>query len=159
MRLHQSVRTRAAKNSGLLQRASAFVGAPIEACKQQLSGTTTEYNFHGQSECSEQTTSMEEGPVLEEFIPIKKRASPESSNDVVEDDEEQSSHKPKILKENHSNNNNNKNFDKRKSDWLKSVQLWKSEEKDGQVLQLSILLIVAPFRVICSNETESGCIS
>ncbi|KAF7802397.1 myb-like transcription factor family protein [Senna tora] len=45
----------------------------IEACKQQLSGTTTEYNLHGQSECSEQTTSMEEGPVLEEFIPIKKR--------------------------------------------------------------------------------------
>ncbi|KAF7827848.1 transcription factor HHO3-like [Senna tora] len=104
-----------------------LVTQAIEACKQQLSGTTTEYNFHGQSECSEQTTSMEEGPVLEEFIPIKKRASPESCNDVIEDDEEQSSHMPKILKENHSNNDNNKNSDKRKSDWLRSVQLWNPE--------------------------------
>ncbi|KAK7343899.1 hypothetical protein VNO77_13005 [Canavalia gladiata] len=91
-----------------------LVTQAIEACKQQLSGTTTEYNLNGQSECSEQTTSTE-GPVLEEFIPIKKRA---SSPYCDEDDEnEQHSHKQNIPKDNNSG-------DKRKSDWLRSVQLW-----------------------------------
>ncbi|XP_028795386.1 transcription factor HHO3-like [Neltuma alba] len=91
-----------------------LVSQAIEACRQQVSGTT-EYNFHGQSDCSEQT-SMEEGPVLEEFIPIKKRPSPDCDDE--DDEDEQHSHKPKILKD------DNKNSDKRKSDWLRSVQLW-----------------------------------
>ncbi|XP_054825593.1 transcription factor HHO3 [Prosopis cineraria] len=91
-----------------------LVSQAIEAYRQQLSGTM-EYNFQGQSDCSEQT-SMEEGPVLEEFIPIKKRSSPDC--DEEEDEDEQHSHKPKIFKD------NNKNSDKRKSDWLRSVQLW-----------------------------------
>ncbi|KAK7391445.1 hypothetical protein VNO78_19861 [Psophocarpus tetragonolobus] len=100
-----------------------LVSQAIETCKQQLSGTTTEYNLNGQSECSEQTTSTE-GPVLEEFMPIKKRTS-SSSPCCDEDDEvevevevdEQHSHKQKVSKE-------DKNSDKRKSDWLRSVQLW-----------------------------------
>ncbi|OIV90571.1 hypothetical protein TanjilG_19207 [Lupinus angustifolius] len=85
----------------------------IEACRQQLSGTTTEYNLNVQSECSGQTTSME-GPVFEEFIPIKKRASSD-----CDDEDEQHSHKSKVSKDNNKNNT-----DKRKSDWLRSVQLW-----------------------------------
>lgn len=83
----------------------------IEACKQQLSGTTTETNLNGQSECSEQTTSTD-GPVLEEFIPIKKRISPYSEQQSHEQ------HSPKHQKITKDNN------DKKKSDWLRSVQLW-----------------------------------
>lgn len=80
--------------------------AAIESCRQQMSGTTQEY-FHGQSECSEQTSS--DGPVLEEFIPIKKTS---------DDEDEQQSRQP--------NDNKDKNNDKsgKKSDWLRSVQLW-----------------------------------
>lgn len=93
---------------------SKFEGyfAAIDACKQQLSGTTTEYNLNVQSECSEQTSS--EAPVLEEFIPIK-RASSHSDGEELQE----YSKKPK--------NDVNKNFcDKicKKSDWLRSVQLW-----------------------------------
>ncbi|KAK7407573.1 hypothetical protein VNO78_09526 [Psophocarpus tetragonolobus] len=85
----------------------------IEACRQQLSGTVAEYNLNGQSECSEQT-STDEGPVFEEFIPIKKRASHDSVEVEDEDgDDEQHSHKQKKI-----------TTDKKKSDWLRSVQLW-----------------------------------
>ena len=72
-----------------------------------MSGTTQEY-FHGQSECSEQTSS--DGPVLEEFIPIKKTSDDE--------EDEQQSHQPNK----HKDNNNDKPG--KKSDWLRSVQLW-----------------------------------
>lgn len=101
-----------------------LVTQAIEACKQQLSsGTTvTEYNFHGQSECSEQTST--DGPVLEEFMPIKRALS--------SDDDEQQSRKPKKSNisnngndnDNKSNNNNDKAASSKKSDWLRSVQLW-----------------------------------
>ncbi|XAR65397.1 hypothetical protein NMG60_11009515 [Bertholletia excelsa] len=89
-----------------------LVTQAIETCKQQLSSTTTEC-FLGQSECSEQTCS--EGPVLEEFIPIKRTSS--SSDD---DEEESESYKHK------NNDKESKNNDKssKKTDWLKSVQLW-----------------------------------
>ncbi|RDX73093.1 Transcription factor HHO3 [Mucuna pruriens] len=94
-----------------------LVTQAIEACKQQLSGTTSECNLNGQSECSEQTTSTE-GPVLEEFIPIKKRASSSSPCcDEDDEDDEQHSHKQRVSKDNQSG-------DKRKLDWLRSVQLW-----------------------------------
>ena len=96
--------------------------AAIETCKQQLSsGTTvTEYNFHGQSECSEQTST--DGPVLEEFIPIKRALS--------SDDDEQQSRKPKTSNISNGNdtdnksNNNDQTASSKKSDWLRSVQLW-----------------------------------
>ncbi|CAJ2648375.1 unnamed protein product [Trifolium pratense] len=82
-----------------------LVTQAIENCKQQLSGITTEYNLNGETECSEQT-SMEEGRVLEEFIPIKKRAlTPDYDEDDDDYDEQHSSRKMK-------------------SDWLTSVQLW-----------------------------------
>ncbi|XP_057481793.1 transcription factor HHO3-like [Actinidia eriantha] len=88
-----------------------LVTQAIESCRQQLSWspTTTEY-FHGQSECSGQTSS--EVPVLEEFIPIKRSS--------CSDDDEEQSEKPK------NNNKDCKNNDKslKKSDWLTSFQLW-----------------------------------
>lgn len=74
---------------------------------------------------------MEEGPVLEEFIPIRKRASPDCDDE--DDEDEQHSHKPKILKDNNDSNNNNKNVDKRKSDWLRSVQLWNPDPPAKEV--------------------------
>ncbi|KAL2905006.1 Transcription factor HHO3 [Bienertia sinuspersici] len=89
-----------------------LVTQAIDACKKQLSGTavTTEC-FNGHSECSEQTTS--DGPAYEEFIPLKRSNS-------TDDDEELESNKPQI------NNNLINTIDKsgKKSDWLRSVQLW-----------------------------------
>ncbi|KAH6834484.1 myb-like transcription factor family protein [Perilla frutescens var. hirtella] len=108
-----------------------LVTQAIETCKQQLSGTstTTEYNLHGQSECSEQTSSDDDVvPVFEEFIPIK-RASSES------DGEEQESKKSKIDNNETSDCDNDGKIscsDKscKKSDWLRSVQLW-NQTSDG----------------------------
>lgn len=95
--------------------------AAIEACKQQMSGTMTECNLNGQSECSEQT-SMDEGLVFEEFIPLKKKAS--SDFDEDDDDEEQnSSHKKMKMN----------TGDKKKSDWLRSVQLWNPNPPPNEV--------------------------
>ena len=59
--------------------------AAIEACRQQLCGTVAEYNLNAQSECSEQTST--DGPVFEEFIPLKKRASQDSVEEEDEDEE------------------------------------------------------------------------
>ncbi|XAR55840.1 hypothetical protein NMG60_11036054 [Bertholletia excelsa] len=90
-----------------------LVTQAIEACKQQMSGATVAECFQGQSECSEQTSSG--GPVLEEFIPIKRALS--------SDEEEEESHKPKNNNgEDNKNNNNEKSL--KKSEWLRSVQLW-----------------------------------
>ncbi|GAB4828902.1 transcription factor [Ancistrocladus abbreviatus] len=85
-----------------------LVTQALEACRQQLSGTTTEC-LNGQSECSEQTTSG--GPIFEEFIPLKRASS-------ITDEEELESHEPIITE--------TQNIDKsgKKSDWLRSVQLW-----------------------------------
>ena len=67
--------------------------------------------MHGQSDSSEQTTSNEV-PVLEEFIPMKR------SSASSDDDEEEHSHQPTTEKISNDN--------KKKSDWLRSVQLWNS---------------------------------
>lgn len=95
--------------------------AAIESCRQQLSGTTTEYMQGGQSQCSEQTST--EGPVLEEFIPIKRICA--ASDEEEEEDDEQHSHK-KPKKDNAT--------DKKKSDWLRSAQLW-NQTPQGPPLQ------------------------
>ncbi|KAJ9163374.1 hypothetical protein P3X46_023050 [Hevea brasiliensis] len=103
-----------------------LVTQAIEACRRELSGTTTEY-MHGQSECSEQTMSEGTRPVLEEFIPIK-RTNSSSDNDDNEndnDDQEQHSHKRnQTIISNSSNKDKNSSDHKKKSDWLRSVQLW-----------------------------------
>nr|QMS43718.1 Myb [Betula platyphylla] len=90
-----------------------LVTQAVETCRQQLSGTTTENNLHGQSESSEQTTSNEvPPPVFEEFFPIKRCTSSED-----DEEEEQLSHK--AMTETIISNDS-----KKKSDWLSSVQLW-----------------------------------
>lgn len=92
-----------------------LVTQAIQACRRELSGTTTEY-MHGQSECSEQTSS--DGPILEEFIPIK-RSSSHDDND--NDNDDRHSNRPTTT---NNNREKEKNSDKKKSDWLRSVQLW-----------------------------------
>ncbi|GJU76603.1 transcription factor HHO3-like protein [Tanacetum coccineum] len=93
-----------------------LVTQAIEGCKQQMSGTTTDY-LNGQSECSEQTSS--EVPILEEFIPMKRTSS------VDEDDQEHhhqqivNNNKPRII----SSKLDIKSSLSKKSDWLRSAQL------------------------------------
>ncbi|KAL6994677.1 transcription factor [Sarracenia purpurea var. burkii] len=96
-----------------------LVTQAIESCKQQLS-STADY-FHGQSECSEQTSS--EVPVLEQFIPIKRNSSSDDDDDEEEegDEEEDQSHNPKVHYKDKIKSNEKSS---KKSDWLKSVQLW-----------------------------------
>ncbi|KAH0671787.1 hypothetical protein KY290_023973 [Solanum tuberosum] len=103
-----------------------LVTQAIESHKQQLSGTTTEYNLNAQStECSDDEHTSSDVPVLEEFIPLKSTFSHE---DEEEDDEENQSHKSKSLIINNNNNTSNSTSSKdtknKKSDWLRSVQLW-----------------------------------
>ncbi|KAM3269474.1 transcription factor HHO2 isoform X1 [Capsicum chacoense] len=106
-----------------------LVTQAIETYKQQLSGTTTEYNLNAQSdECSdddEHTSS--DVPILEEFIPLKRTFSHEDEDQEDAQDEENESHKSK--NNNNNNNSNNSIISKdsksnKKSDWLRSVQLW-----------------------------------
>jgi len=70
---------------------------------------------------------------LEEFIPIKKRAS-SSSPCCDEDDEDNEQHSPKQR----DLNENNTNSDKRKSDWLRSVQLWNPDPPSEEVRRLKL---------------------
>ncbi|KAI7738816.1 hypothetical protein M8C21_006263 [Ambrosia artemisiifolia] len=117
-----------------------LVTQAIEGCKRQMSETTTDYN-NGQSECSEQTST--EGPVLEEFIPMKTNL----STDEDEDDQRL------------NNNNNNKSkvisskLDKsssssKKSDWLRHAQL-SIQSPDPSEL--------SPKRVPVVEVTRNGC--
>lgn len=85
----------------------------IERCKQQLS-------LQGQSsECNSEQTSMD-GPVLEEFIPLKGSYSGDDDEDDVceEDDSDGDVH--------HASGGDKSGDDNtlKKSDWLRSVQLW-----------------------------------
>lgn len=85
----------------------------IDRCKQQLSGTTTTTEFlPGHSECLEQTSSEEH--VFEEFIPLKRSSSSDDDNENNDDDDEEQSPKSKTIEKDV----------KKKSDWLRSVQLW-----------------------------------
>lgn len=94
-----------------------LVTQAIETCKHQLSGTTTECNLRGQSECSEQTSC----PVFEEFIPLK-RASFQSDG---EEQESQKKNKDLVDISNTDGTKNGNEKNSNKSDWLRSVQLWK----------------------------------
>lgn len=102
-----------------------LVTQTIERCKQQISGTvaTTEY-LHGQlEECSEQTSS--EGHVFEEFIPLKRA----SSSDNEDDDEDHEQQSPK-LRTTEKDKAIADRDNKKKSDWLRSAQLWNSPIPD-----------------------------
>lgn len=85
---------------------SFFFFSAIETCRKEL-------YFQGQSECSEQISS--EGPVLEEFIPLKRTSSEE---------DEQQSKKAKNVSKNESKDSKSGDKSSKKSDWLRSVQLW-----------------------------------
>ncbi|GAB2280101.1 transcription factor, variant 2 [Dionaea muscipula] len=103
-----------------------FLFSALDACKQQLRGTGTETAAEcpnvGQSEYSGQTTTSD-GPILEEFIPVKRTCSSSNDEDHVEEEAvvvveelelESQLQRPKISRCRNSN----------KSDWLRSVQLW-----------------------------------
>ncbi|KAF8033111.1 hypothetical protein BT93_D1878 [Corymbia citriodora subsp. variegata] len=115
-----------------------LVNQAIEACRQQLSGTTTEYMQGGQSQCSDQTST--DGPVLAEFIPIKRNCSA-SDDDEEEVDEQHSHEKPK----------SDSAADKKKSDWLRSAQLW-NQTTSGPTLQQE----ATPRRVSVVEVTRNG---
>ncbi|ESQ34238.1 hypothetical protein EUTSA_v10008115mg [Eutrema salsugineum] len=96
-----------------------LVTQEIQSCRKELSEfSTTSEQVHGQSECSERTTSEsgDGAAVFEEFMPIKLNSS--SSN------EHESTCEPN--KDDGAENNG----DKKKSDWLRSVQLWNQPKED-----------------------------
>ncbi|KAK4753528.1 hypothetical protein SAY87_001632 [Trapa incisa] len=106
-----------------------LVTQAIEECKHQLSETTTATTamdgMNGQtSECSEEQNSMK-GPVLEEFIPIKRASSSANHSDPkhAEDDDD--------VDEQYSHSNGDHIDDTKKSNWLKSVQLWNPNPEPG----------------------------
>nr|XP_043624664.1 transcription factor HHO3-like isoform X2 [Erigeron canadensis] len=110
-----------------------------------MSGTTTTDYFNGQSECSEQISS--EGPILEEFIPIKRTSSlEEEEEDDHEHTHQQLNYKPKNIP--------NKFLDKssssssKKSDWLRSAQL---------SIQTPDPLEISPKRVPVVEVKTNGC--
>ncbi|GAV59162.1 Myb_DNA-binding domain-containing protein, partial [Cephalotus follicularis] len=86
-----------------------LVTQAIEACKRELSSTTTECNMQGQTHLESLEDTSSEGPVLEEFIPLKRNQLDEPSSP---------SHKQ------HKSNSGGISDNKKKSDWLRSVQLW-----------------------------------
>ncbi|KAK6134041.1 hypothetical protein DH2020_032220 [Rehmannia glutinosa] len=94
-----------------------LVTQAIETCKQQL--PTTEYNLNDSSESCEQTSS--DAPVFEEFMPMK-RASSHSNSDGEQEQESKKAKNENITCNKDENNCNDKNS--KKSDWLRSVQLW-----------------------------------
>ncbi|PIA39637.1 hypothetical protein AQUCO_02600236v1 [Aquilegia coerulea] len=82
-----------------------LVNQAIENCKQYV------YSSERSDQCEEkQEETSSEGPVLEEFIPMKRSLS-------CEEEEEDKSN----IDESNVNNNNNIG---KKVDWLRSVQLW-----------------------------------
>ncbi|KAL8227651.1 hypothetical protein R6Q57_015235 [Mikania cordata] len=116
-----------------------LVTQAIEGCRRQLSGTTTDYN-NGQSECSEQTST--EGPVLEEFIPMKRTLSGDEHEQ--EHQHQESNHTPKIF---HSKLDKSSSSSK-KSDWLRHAQL---------SIQTPDPLELSPKRVPVVEVTRNGC--
>ncbi|KAK4479872.1 hypothetical protein RD792_015416 [Penstemon davidsonii] len=124
----------------------------IETCKQQLSGKTAEFNLNGgQSECSEQTSNDAVPFFFEEFIPIKK-------------DEEQESKKPKndvsCNKDGKIDDIHNKNI--KKSDWLKSVQLWNQTpdqpSKDDLPRKVSVVEVKSTISSSPTQVPEDKCV-
>ncbi|KAF8090720.1 hypothetical protein N665_0469s0053 [Sinapis alba] len=89
-----------------------LVTQAIERCKREITETATN-NMYGQSECSEQTTGQCT-PVLEQFLTIKDSSTSNDEEVEEEFEDEHGNHDP-------DNVSDDKN---KKSDWLKSVQLW-----------------------------------
>ncbi|KAL8229934.1 hypothetical protein R6Q57_014834 [Mikania cordata] len=126
-----------------------LVTQAIEGCRQQISGTMSGC-INGQSECSEQTTS--DGPVLEEFIPLKRI----SSADDHEEDEHEHEEKQKQKQDlNHKSkiiscklNKSSSSSSSKKLDWLRSAQL---------SIQTPDPLGLSPKRVQTMGVKRDGC--
>ncbi|KAM7276891.1 hypothetical protein ACFE04_018757 [Oxalis oulophora] len=99
-----------------------LVTQAIEACRRELlsGATTTENMVGGSSECTDQTSS-EGRPVLEEFIPLIRSCSYDNNNKNIninineKEDEELDNNEEECVKPN------------KKSEWLRSVQLWNNQ--------------------------------
>ncbi|WCJ42803.1 myb-like transcription factor family protein [Euphorbia peplus] len=123
-----------------------LVTQAIEASKKILPRTTTEYMHEQSEECSEQTNSSEETRlvVLEEFMPIK-RTNASFHNDDDDDDEDDDDHSHMRI------NNKEKLTDHtRKSEWLKSVQLWNNQSPDPPVGE------VVPRKALVMEVKQNG---
>lgn len=96
-----------------------FFSVAIEACRKELSGTTTS------EQCSEQTTSVCGGPVFEEFIPIKKSS-------LCEEEEEDGVHESPQPE---------KQIGNKKLDWLRSVQLWNPSPDPKEVSNFGLIRV------------------
>lgn len=75
--------------------------AAIEGCKQQIMGSGERLASDGPSDCE---VTSDEGPVLEEFIPLKRSSEEEDGKRDGDGDEV--------------------SFAGEKPDWLRSVHLW-----------------------------------
>ncbi|XP_051148286.1 transcription factor HHO3-like [Andrographis paniculata] len=112
-----------------------LVTQAIESCRQQFSA---EYNNNTTGAQSEEFSDQMSGdaPVFEEFIPIKRSASSHSDDDGDEDDDTDFSNK-----DGESDWNNDKNS--KKSDWLRSVQLWNQtsdpSSKEGSPRRVAVM--------------------
>ncbi|KAL1198424.1 Transcription factor HHO3 [Cardamine amara subsp. amara] len=99
-----------------------LVTQAIESCRKELSGS---------SECSERTTSECGGggatTAFEEFMPIINRSSSSSGEHEEESCDEQPNKDDGAKSE--------KDVDKKKSDWLRSVQLW-NQSPDPQTKEV-----------------------
>ncbi|KAI3516765.1 hypothetical protein L1887_15777 [Cichorium endivia] len=94
-----------------------LVSQAIERCRQQMSGTIMDC-FNGQSDQHSEQTSND-GPVLEEFIPIKRTSSTNNDDgDGQEQQKRQLSHNSKIIC-----TKDKSSLFSTKPDWLTSTQL------------------------------------
>lgn len=84
--------------------------------------------MNGQSECSEETSS--DAPVLEEFIPLKRAAS--SSQEQEQESKKRASDSGDAIDIDGKNS--------KKSDWLRSVQLW-NQTPDPPSNEVILLLL------------------
>lgn len=88
----------------------------IEGCKQQIVGSGKRLVSDGPSDCE---VTSNEGPVLEEFIPLKRSSQEEDGKREGTDGDETS-------------------FAGEKPDWLRSVQLWAHDNDPPSKLQVYI---------------------
>lgn len=100
-----------------------FFFSAIDSCRQQLSGVSTASSEHTSSD----------GPVLEEFIPIKKVSA--KSNSENEEDEQSKPEKIEVGR----------------LDWLKSAQLW-NQSPDPPVTEVKFRHHYSVFSLFGNRE-------
>ncbi|CAH2033926.1 unnamed protein product [Thlaspi arvense] len=109
-----------------------LVTKAIDSCRKELSGLSTSENVLVQSECSDRTTSECGGAaVFEEFIPIKWNSSSSDEHESGEPNKDDGAEKAAC----------ENNGDKKKLDWLRSVQLW-NQSPDPQLKEDETTVVV-----------------